>query len=236
MSSETAITKESLNEYLKDLGKEFRKLNGKKMPAEVILIGGAAVLANYGFREMTYDIDAIILSSSIMKEAINRVGDKHGLPNGWLSTDFMKTTSFSKKLLQISKYYRTYSNILTIRIVTAEYLIAMKLMSGREYKYDLSDIAGILFEQQEKGSPLSRGEIDRAVAMLYGEDAELPEVSRKFIDNAFADGDYERIFKDIRKNEIETGGLIFDFERDNPGILKEEGLAAVLEKARGKLK
>ena len=236
MSSETAITKESLNEYLKDLGKEFRKLNGKKMPAEVILIGGAAVLANYGFREMTYDIDAIILSSSIMKEAINRVGDKHGLPNGWLNTDFMKTTSFSKKLLQISKYYRTYSNILTIRIVTAEYLIAMKLMSGREYKYDLSDIAGILFEQQKKGSPISRGEIDKAVSMLYGENAGLPEVSRKFIDNAFADGDYERIFNDIRKSETETGGLIFEFERDHPGILKEEGLAAVLEKARGKLK
>lgn len=35
--------------YLKELAKEFRKLNGKTMPAEIILIGGAAVLANYGF-------------------------------------------------------------------------------------------------------------------------------------------------------------------------------------------
>jgi hypothetical protein len=90
MSSETPITRENLNEYLKELAQEFRKLkrklNGSKMSctgrscAEVILIGGAAILANYGFREMTYDIDAIYntsskagraWASSAMKDAIN---------------------------------------------------------------------------------------------------------------------------------------------------------------------
>jgi len=49
MSIDTPFTKENLNTYLKELGKEFRKLNGKKMPAEIILIGGAAILASYGF-------------------------------------------------------------------------------------------------------------------------------------------------------------------------------------------
>ena len=33
------------------------------MSAEIILIGGASILINYGFREMTYDMDAIIKSS-----------------------------------------------------------------------------------------------------------------------------------------------------------------------------
>ncbi|GHV34412.1 hypothetical protein FACS18949_10420 [Clostridia bacterium] len=98
MLSEQAITRENLNGYLKELAKDFRKLNGSKMPAEVILIGGAAVLANYGFREMTYDIDAIILASSAMKEAINSVGDRHGLPNGWFNADFKRTGSYSDKL------------------------------------------------------------------------------------------------------------------------------------------
>jgi hypothetical protein len=42
MSSEKPITRENLNEYLKELAKEFRRLNGTKTPAEVILIGGAA--------------------------------------------------------------------------------------------------------------------------------------------------------------------------------------------------
>ena len=54
MSADKPFTKENLDNYLKELAKEFRKLNGNKMPAEIILIGGASVLINYGFREMTY--------------------------------------------------------------------------------------------------------------------------------------------------------------------------------------
>lgn len=97
MSFDKAFTKENLDYYLKELAKEFRKRNGTKMSAEIVLIGGAAVLANYGFREMTYDIDAIIIASSVMKEAINAVGDRLELPNGWLNTDFKNTSSFSLK-------------------------------------------------------------------------------------------------------------------------------------------
>ena len=58
MSAEVSITKENLDTLLKELAKEFRKLNGTKTPAEIILVGGAAVIANYGFRELTNDIDA----------------------------------------------------------------------------------------------------------------------------------------------------------------------------------
>ena len=58
-------------ETLKELAREYRKRNGKNAPAEIILIGGAAVIINYGFREMTYDADAIINASSYMKEAIH---------------------------------------------------------------------------------------------------------------------------------------------------------------------
>ena len=50
------FTKENLDLYLKELAKEFRRQNGKNMPAEIILIGGASVVINYGFREMTYDM------------------------------------------------------------------------------------------------------------------------------------------------------------------------------------
>ena len=58
---EQPFTKENLDQYLKELAKEFRKINGKNMPADIILIGGASVVINYGFREMTYDMDAVIL-------------------------------------------------------------------------------------------------------------------------------------------------------------------------------
>ena len=90
---EVAFNKEDMDMYLRELAKVFRKLNGKTMPAEIILIGGASVLINYGFRNSTYDIDAIIMSSSAMKQAINQVGDKFNLKNGWMNTDLMKTKS-----------------------------------------------------------------------------------------------------------------------------------------------
>lgn len=88
MSYNNPITKKDLDIYLKELAKEFRKRNKKTIPAEIILIGGASILINYGFRDTTYDMDAIIKASSSMKDAINYVGDKYDLPVGWLNSDF----------------------------------------------------------------------------------------------------------------------------------------------------
>jgi len=106
---ERPITKDNLLTYIKELAKEFRRLNGKKTPAEIILIGGASIIANYGFRDMTYDVDAIILASSVMKQAINYVGDKFGLQSGWLNADFTRTDSYSQKLLEVSRYLGMFS-------------------------------------------------------------------------------------------------------------------------------
>ena len=234
MYSDTPITRENLDNYLKELAKEFRKLNGTKMPAEIILIGGAAILANYGFREMTYDIDAVILASSAMKEAINRVGDRLNLPTGWLNMDFKNTKSFSDKLLEVSVYYKTFSNILTIRTVSAEYLIAMKLMSGRRYKNDLSDIAGILWEHQKNGKPITKEAVNKAVELLYGDDATLPPASKTMLDDAFADGDYERAYNQIRESEKQSKDILMDFDKTNPGQLKGENIDAILEQAKQK--
>ena len=84
MSSEKQIefTKENIDMYLKEAAKEYRKQVGKDMPAEIILIGGASVLVNYGFRNMTTDIDAVIRASSVMEDVIDRIGDRYNLPKG----------------------------------------------------------------------------------------------------------------------------------------------------------
>ena len=74
------------------------------MPTEIMLVGGAAILTNYGFRDMTTDIDAVIHAASSMKDAINRVGDKFHLPNGWLNAYFMRTGSYSPKLDKYKKF------------------------------------------------------------------------------------------------------------------------------------
>ena len=133
MLSDKPFRKEDLDLYLKELAKEFRKQNGKAIPAEITLIGGASILINYGFREMTYDMDAIMDAASSIRDAITIVGDRYNLPHGWINDDFMKTDSYMPRIVQYSRYYRTYSNIMTIRTVTSEYLVAMKLRSGRQY-------------------------------------------------------------------------------------------------------
>ncbi len=84
MSTENTnvFKKDNLDLYLKELAKEYKKLVGRNMPAEIILIGGAAVIENYGFRDMMTDVDAVTSAASAMKDAINHVGDRFNLPSG----------------------------------------------------------------------------------------------------------------------------------------------------------
>lgn len=215
--------------YLKELAKEFRKLNGKTMPAEIILIGGAAVLANYGFRDMTTDIDAIIYASSAMKDAIIRVGDKYGLPNDWLNSDFMRTKSYSPKLNQFANYYRTYSNVLTIRTIASEYLIAMKLRAGRQYKNDISDIIGILREHDNQDNPITWEKIDEAVIKLYGDWKGFPEGAEDYIKHIIEEHNYENAYEAAREEEIFSKKALVDFEQDYPNVLKESNLNDILQ-------
>ena len=232
MLSETPFTKENLDKYLKELAKEFRKRNGKSMPAEIILIGGASVVINYGFREMTYDMDVIINAASSMKDAINSVGDRFGLPNGWMNADFMNTASYTPRIVQFSEYYRTFSNVVTFRTVTGEYLVAMKLMSGRQYKYDLSDVIGILWEQKKKGQPLSMDQIKAAAVDLYDSYDRLPQDSRRFIEKALEDESYEAMYGRIRKMESENKDILIEYQEEKPNVINGDNASSIIATIR----
>lgn len=232
--SSNNFTKENLDTYLKELAKEFRRLNGKSMPAEIVLVGGAAILTNYGFRDMTTDIDAVIHASSSMKDAINYVGDKFNLPNGWLNADFMHTGSYPPKLDEFSVYYKSFYGVLSVRTVAAEYLIAMKLRSGRKYKNDLSDIIGILAEHEKKGIPITFEKIDAAVENLYGGWDTFPEDSKPFIENALKNGDFENVYASVKNDEIESKDILVDFEKDYAGVAKESNINDILKTLKEK--
>lgn len=231
---EVPFTKDNVDRYLKELSKEFRKINGTKVPAEIVLIGGAAVLLNYGFREMTYDMDAIIQASSSMKDAINNVGDRMGLPNGWLNTDFMKTASYTPKLVQYSQYYKTFSNVLQVRTISSEYLIVMKLMAGRQYKNDLSDVVGILSEQQHAGNNIELDNIKRAATELYDDYENLPETSRAFIEAAYQTENLTDLYIKIREEEKQNKNILLEFQEDYPSVLNGDNLADILKMAKAK--
>lgn len=236
MSSETPFTRENLDFYLKELGREFRKLGGKNMPSEIVLVGGAAILANYGFRDMTYDMDAIISASSAMKDAINHVGDKFGLPNGWLNTDFKKTESFTPKLIEFSVYYRTFFG-LQVRTVAAEYLIAMKLKAGRPYKNDLSDVVGIISEHRAKGKHMAYEQIDDAVCKLYGSWDGISADLKEFVVSVLKQPDLTAFYKQYRESESQNKAIILEHQRKYPDAIKDKAdINAIIEKAKRKMR
>ncbi|MDD3336280.1 MAG: DUF6036 family nucleotidyltransferase [Eubacteriales bacterium] len=238
MSFESAayFTKDNLDTYLKALAKEFRKLNGKAVPAEIVLIGGAAVLANYQFRHMTTDIDAIIHASSAMKDAISRVGDQYNLPVGWINADFMRTGSYSPMLDGYSEYYKTFSNVLTVRTISAEYLIAMKLRAGRMFKNDMSDILGILAEHEQKGTPITRERVEQAVQNLYGGWQDISPQSRTVIDSAFDHGDFVEAYQRVQAEELDAKNMLVQFEQDYPKAVSESNVNSILQALRAKTK
>lgn len=230
------FTKENLDDYLKELGKEYRRINGKSMPAEIILIGGAAIIANYGFRDMTTDVDAIIHAVSSMKDAINTVGDKFNLPNGWLNADFMKTKSYTPKLDEFSTRYRQFSNVLDVRTVSGEYLVAMKLCAGRKYKKDLSDIIGILYEHEKRGVPLTMEDIERAVCNLYGSWDNIPSDSISFIQDTMKNGNYKKVYQAVCDEEKRSKELLVQFNKNYPQMTNTENVNTILENLKRKKK
>ncbi|NLD94356.1 MAG: hypothetical protein GX639_17005 [Fibrobacter sp.] len=231
MSSDITNTfnKNNLDTYLKELAKLFRKQNGKGATAEIVLVGGAAILVNYSFRDMTTDIDAVIHSSSSMKDAINQIGDQYNLPRGWLNADFVRTASYTSKLNEFSQYYKTFSSVLQVRTISAEYLIAMKLKSGRKYKNDLSDIVGILAEHEKRGQPITWDSIKLAVHHLYQGWEGVAEDTIAFIQNVFKTGNYIKLFEQLEEQEKRAKDVLIEFQQEYPNTVTESNANAILK-------
>lgn len=158
------INKESIDKYLSELAKEIKKQFGSRANMELIIVGGASIVINYGFRKSTMDIDAVNSNISSINSCIRAVADNNGLPYTWLNSDFKTTSSYSPKLVECSKLYKRYGNVLNVYSVKDEYLLCMKLMSFRPDK-DIEDIEGII---NSMGDEITGEIIDSAMKRLYG--------------------------------------------------------------------
>jgi len=228
MSAKKMLTKAEFDFYLAKLATLLKKEYGKGFEGELIVVGGAAILANYHFRTMSADIDAIIRANARIKDAINKISDVYDLPSDWLNSDFVKTTSFSGKLAEVSRYYRSFCNgVLTVRTVNAEYLIAMKLRSFRPYKKDLSDIVGIIGEHDKEGNSITIESIIKAYKYLY--DAELPDKALLFLQSVFDNNDILGLYQNISEQERKDKIKLIDFENKYPGVLSEDNLEDILQ-------
>ena len=223
------ITKDTIDKYLSEVAKEYRRHGGKALPAEIVIIGGASVLINYGFRNMTVDIDAIIHASSAMKDAITKIGDKYSLPYGWLNDDFSNTSSFSDKILQYSKYYKTFSNVLTVRTVSDKYLLAMKLVSARPYKKDQSDIVGIVKEIKASGGTITVEDVKQAAIQLYGTTNAVREDGWEFLNAVIAFGDYEALYNTISAREASVKTELIRIAEDYPSAITRNNFKDVVK-------
>lgn len=178
------FTKKELDTIFADIGKELKKkLKGKSFSYELIVVGGASILLNYSFRMSTIDIDCLDINDALMNEIVNSVGEKYQLPEGWINTDFIRTNSYTSKIVQYSSFYKSYSNgALVVRTVKDEYLIAMKMVAARKYKHDYSDIFGIIKENPS----LSYKKIETAIKDLYGNTDVVSNDMKSFVNDLFS--------------------------------------------------
>lgn len=204
-----SYNKSDVEKYLSLLSKEIKRQFGRKAKVELIIVGGAAILLGYDFRDNTMDIDAYISNGVSIKPAIYKIAEDNDISEDWLNSDFLKTTSFTHKLTEVSKFFKTYNQSLSVRVVKDEYLIAMKLESFRKYKFDLSDVVNIFYSM--KGSRKEKIEkIKKAFKYLYDKSITgerlnyLNKISEKDID-ANKVRKYEnlnaRVIKEIDKNK-----------------------------------
>ena len=217
MSNE--FNKRTIDHYLYEIAKEYKRLNKNSPDAEIILVGGASVIINYNLREMTTDIDVLIRAASNMKDAINVVGERNDLQDNWINEDFKQTSSYSPKLVEHSKYYRQFYG-LTVRTISGAYLVAMKIKAGRVYKKDLSDLIGIIYESKESGNAISYDDVNKAMIDLYGGWENTKDYIKRTVQKIFEVEDLQTLYHETIEKELrnrETLLSVKDMKSINEG-------------------
>ena len=105
----------------------------------------------------------------------------------------------------------------------------MKLASLRPYKYDRSDIVGII-QTQNADNFITKERIDKAVKELYGSWECLPEGAKLIIDKIYDDITNKELYSIIRNEEMTNKELLIDFENKYNNTLNEENLEGILKK------
>ena len=112
----------------------------------------------------------------------------------------------------------------------------MKLMSGRPYKHDLSDVSGILMEHQKRNAPLSFEQIQNAIINLYGSMDEVPNHSLNYLKSALNTENLEQFIIDSKKSEQDAKVKLVHFEEEYTGVLNEGNLHQILNDLSNKQK
>lgn len=231
------IRKENAYEILKAFAKEYRKQNGESIPAEIIIVGGGSIMLNYDFRDFTQDFDIMVSSAGNIKDIIRKVAEEYNLPDDWMNTDFKNTISYSEKLRTFSKHKYSFNHgSLEIRTVNDEYLIAMKMMSAREYRNDVSDIIGIILSARKENKYISIEEIENALKVLYGDKKHIREELFHQVDiyTKMDSMDLGIAYKEMKDKEGQTKEDLVEIDEKYPGIINEKSIDSILAEIRNR--
>ena len=117
------------------------ELAATSVRGEVYRAGGAVMCLVFRAREATKDIDALLVPAAELRRAADRIGEREGLPSGWLNDAV-------KGFFSESGRFDVYAEFSHLRVFAPhpEYLLAMKCMAmrlGEEFQ-DRDDVAFLL--------------------------------------------------------------------------------------------
>ena len=134
-----------IEQYLDFLGQKLYEMQTR---ATLVLLGGALMVTQIGNRKSTRDIDVVIATSDrrtyqTIQQAINLVAKEKNLSSTWLNDDVTLVIDQIGKPKK-PKHWKTFSN-LDVYIPEFEYILALKLFSGRRQDYrDIRALARLL--------------------------------------------------------------------------------------------
>ncbi|MDR1523256.1 MAG: hypothetical protein LBS29_04830 [Endomicrobium sp.] len=126
------LTKDQMLRYLKQIAD---RLGEQGLCGEILLTGGAAMCLVHGARDMTKNIDALYEPKDVINSIARDIAEQEKLPENWLN-DGVK--GFVEQNATLESFMSFGS--LRIQTVSAEYLLAMKMMSARYGEKDREDI------------------------------------------------------------------------------------------------
>lgn len=125
------MTAEEITQYLEELNEELRL---KDVKGEVSLFGGAVMCLAFKARPATKDVDAIFEPVREIRNAANRIADRHNLKVGWLN---MAVKMF---VVEHQRSVRLDLSNLKVFVPEGEYIFAMKVLAARADTSDIEDI------------------------------------------------------------------------------------------------
>lgn len=159
------LYKENVDIYLNALNECIFRRFGLVL-VNILFVGGSAIITGHNFRYCTEDLDSFIKSDVDISLCIKDVSNMFSIPSDWMNSDFMKTKSYSPRLVDNAIFLKNYGCINLYRISDLD-LLCMKLVSFRDK--DINDIRGILIDCPY----INQDMISNELIYLYGDDVFL---------------------------------------------------------------